>query len=376
MKLPVIVTIVDGYDPVRGHALEEPIETVLNQLLRDGASVGMYLVITGLRGDSIKISMTSNIPTRMGLFLVEDNAIKDIVGRDALISQEIPGRGQIKEDEVVAFQFYLATKGDSDLKRLSHMEKEVENIKQAWTGKRPRPIPMLPKVLTLAEFYGSRDVQQALDDSKLPLGRSMETTEVISYDPKKQSYFLIADQEPSQTEYLERIILQNIKALSGQFAFVLFDAQERFTNHYSAFDLVIKAGEYSDTIVNIRNDLASREVTGGAGQLPTLYYMPDVLDFVSQSMLDEASVKKLLRQCGEAGVYFIFQGDRNKIENSYDEVVKVIRSNAPAGMIGSRMNDQGLIKVKSNFNEPIVDPDQHHFYVGREAVRIKLPRES
>ena len=110
-KLPVIVTIVDGFDAVKESPLEDPIESVLNQLLREGASVGLYTIITVLRTNSFKMSMTSNIPTHIGLYLVEEDAIRDVVGREALIPQEIMGRAQVKLEQPQEIQIYLPTEG-------------------------------------------------------------------------------------------------------------------------------------------------------------------------------------------------------------------------------------------------------------------------
>lgn len=129
-KLPVIVTIVDGFDAVKESPLEDPIESVLNQLLREGASVGLYTIITVLRTNSFKMSMTSNIPTHIGLYLVEEDAIRDVVGREALIPQEFMGRAQVKLEQPQEIQIYLPTEGENDIARLNRLEQEIEKMNQ------------------------------------------------------------------------------------------------------------------------------------------------------------------------------------------------------------------------------------------------------
>ena len=44
--LPVFLNFFDGYDSVRESPLEEIIESAVNQLLREGASLGIYTLIT------------------------------------------------------------------------------------------------------------------------------------------------------------------------------------------------------------------------------------------------------------------------------------------------------------------------------------------
>lgn len=119
-KLPVVITIIDGFDAIKESPLEEEIESVVNQLLREGASVGLYAVLSVLRTSTFKMSMASNIPSHIGLFLVEEGAIRDVVGRDALIPQEIIGRAQIKLDDPHELQVFLPTHGENDIDRLNH----------------------------------------------------------------------------------------------------------------------------------------------------------------------------------------------------------------------------------------------------------------
>lgn len=131
-QLPLIVNVLDGFDPVREDAKQEPIELVINQVLREGASLGMYMIMTGLRTNTFKYSMLSNVPTKIALFMVDEGAAKEVVGRDALPQQEIVGRGQIKLDQVTALQFYLPAAGQTDIERLNALDQEVETLAKAW----------------------------------------------------------------------------------------------------------------------------------------------------------------------------------------------------------------------------------------------------
>lgn len=64
-KLPLVINILDGYD---GLSVEDnrkdKIDEVLLQLLRDGASLGVYLIMTTSRSGSIRVNMMSNIATK------------------------------------------------------------------------------------------------------------------------------------------------------------------------------------------------------------------------------------------------------------------------------------------------------------------------
>ena len=371
--LPVILTIVDSYDPLRESPLEEVTESVLNGLLRDGASVGMYVVMTGIRVDTFKVSMTSNVPTRIGLYLVEENAIRDIVGREALIAQEIVGRGQIRVEDPLAVQFYLPTAGENDLERLNNMEVEIREIAASWTGKCPRSIPMVPRVLSMAEFYAMSDVKEYIETGGFPFGLNMETVEVMGYHPQKHGYFLIADGDPSQTEFLERIICANLAHFTGKK--ICLDGGERFGEYTDVFDMVIGNGDYSAFMTEFMSTLERRFENKAAKHEPMLLYVPDAQGFAERSLLDEDTVQKLLRQAQSVNMYLLFHGEKSKIESSYDGVTRVLRANPSAGMVGSKLNEQDFVKVKSDYSEPMLEPDQHHWFSGRSVAKIKLASE-
>ena len=368
--LPVILTLVDCYDSLRESPQEELTERVMNSLLREGASIGMYVIMTGLRADTLKIAMTSNIPTSIGLFLVEDNAIKNIVGRDALIAEEIVGRGQIKLDQPIAVQFYLPAEGENDLERLHAIELEVNEMSLSWTGKRPNSIPMVPKTLTEHEFYEKADVQIWLANGWIPLGLNMENVDVIGYNPIEHSYFLIADGDPMQTEYLERMILHNMKYMPG--IRICLDGQDRFEQHTDIFEEIISQADYATFVRNLLQTIDNRQDLIGEELEPLYVYIPDAQGFTNWSSIDEESMVKLLRHAAKVGIYLLFHGDKAKFDSCYDAAARSLRSTPPAGMVGTKLSNQDFVPVKSDYKEPILEMDEHHWFSKRTVVKVKL----
>ena len=373
--LPIIITIVDGYDSLKDQPVEEYMDGTLNQLLRDGASVGMYLIMTGLRANTLKISMISNVPTRIALFLVEENAVKDVVGRDALIQEEIVGRGQMKLDENVCMQFYLAIEGDSDLERLVKLEEEINEMNQEWTGDKPKAIPLVPQVVSHAHFFALDDVLSFIEKGNITLALSMETTEAIGYRPLEDKFFLIADGEPSHTLYLENTIIESFRRLHGTYERIILDGQDRYAHAGDAFDKIVSSLEISN-YVNTLLEAMSKEISSPeADHSQKLIYISDVQVFADKTMMTEQQIRKLLREAHKVGVYLLFHGEKNKIEVGYDDVNRILRVEASSGLVGSKLSDQQFVKIKSNFNEPLIEHDQNHYYCERDVVKVKLVSE-
>ena len=370
-KLPAILTIFDGFDTIKDTPLEEAIESTINRLLREGASLGCYVILTVLRSNSLKISMSSNITSRLAFYLVDEGASKEIIGRDALIQQEIFGRAQLKEDVPYAIQVYLPISGEGDIERLYNLEEEVKLIARSWTGVCPEPIPMLPNEVTLDEFKQSVTVQEMMKQGQIPIGYDKETTKVVGFNPKKHGYFVIMDDTPQQTELLEAVLLMAFENLNGQAQRILFDIDGRLANPDS-FDSIILLNNFSTALTDLVSEI-ERRLHGGDNQM-MFVYMPDI-HTVNEKMLLSANVlETIIKNASKAGVYFIFHGYQKNIESKFDEFSKRLRANMPAGIFGTRFMDQGMIKGKSNYKETLLEVDETHFFVGREVCRIKLPR--
>jgi S-DNA-T family DNA segregation ATPase FtsK/SpoIIIE len=377
-KLPVQITVVDGYDPLRESELEDGVESVLNQILRDGASIGMYLVMTGIRVDTFKMSMTSNIPTRIGLFLVEEGAIKDVVGREALIAQEIIGRGQIKLEMPVSLQVYLSNEGETDIERLSQMEAEIKEMRENYKGEKPKPIPMVPKVLKGQDFYSNEEVTAFLEVGNIPLGINMNTTEVVGFRPKEDGYFIIADDQPTQTEFIEKTIISSLKQLDGRYNRTVLDVDSRFANLIdsdSTFDTIVQVENYLEYITGLISEIEDRLENLDEERRTQVVYVPETLAFAETTFFAEDQIKRLVKNGPSVGVYFIFQADKSKLDSAYDEVSKYLCNNPPAGFVGSRLTDQEYIKVKADYGEAQVGFDQTHYFANRQAVKVKLVSE-
>ena len=370
-QLPVIITIMDGYDSVKDNALEDSINAMVDQLLREGSGLGLYLIMTALRTSSFKMSMSANIPSQIGLYLVEDGAIREIVGHEALIQQEIVGRAQMKyEEHPQEMQIYLPVKGKNDIERLNNLDSEIKKISKQWEGQRPASIPMLPETVSMQYFYDNEQVKIMLQKMQLPLALDKETTDAVGFDPIKQGYFVIANDTPQQTEEIEQILLEDLKYLEGRARRIVFNASERFGGNTESFDMIIAASQYSTFVSDLASEIVSR--ASQLEQEPLYIYVPDAHSFGAQSLISPETLDVFLRKAAKVKIYFIFAGNQKQIENNFDDFNRRLRANIPAGIIGSRMADQGFINVKTSFKEPIVGLDEAHFFAGREHTRIKL----
>ena len=170
----------DNYDGLsQNDKRKETIDNLLLQVLRDGASLGVYLVFTASRTGAVRMNMMSAISTKMALYLNEESEITTIMGREKVLQEAKVGRGQVMVDVPRAIQFYLPVEGENSTEILENLEKEVSTLDENWTGVRPAKIPMVPELLTATQF---NTVVTEKENNKFYIGLNKATTQLESFD--------------------------------------------------------------------------------------------------------------------------------------------------------------------------------------------------
>lgn len=373
-QLPVIVTVVDAYDALRESDLEDQLEPIFNQLLREGANVGMYFITTALRENTFKISMMSNMPNLLVYYLVDDTSARSLIGNDAILQQELIGRAQIKLEEPVGYQTYLPAEGEADLERMNAMETEIKAMDAAWSGDRPSGVPMLPTELSVRDFYALPAVNKQLTLGNLPMGMDVETTEIVGYQPEQDDFFLIVNETPTQAELLTPIIIEDLAQLQSekQAEVYIFDAADQFAEDDTRFTQVLKADKFGEVLPNLAMAVDNR-IMQAEGNLSAIWYFPSWKEFTMQTMPSEAFFNKIIKHVKESNIHLIIQAEKSALDFDMNEASNYLKRIVRAGLVGSKLNDQKYVKVKSNFNEPEVPEDQTNYFNGRHTSRIMLP---
>ena len=369
-KLPAILTIFDGFDTIKDTALEEAIESMINRLLREGASLGCYVILTALRSNSLKISMSSNITSRLAFYLVDEGASKEIIGRDALIQQEIFGRAQLKEDIPYAIQVYLPTSGEGDIERLYNLEEEVKLIARSWTGVCPEPIPMLPNEVTLTHFSNHPKVLEMWSRGELPIGFDKETTDPQGFVPDRDGYFEFLYDTPQQLEYCENSLIPGLNRLVN-IEKILLNTNNSYKKT-EVFDKIIDRDNIPSFFNDIQGEIESRHNGKEASMMYVFIPEAHMLGALLNMKITEDVFKKIVRNSGKVHIHFVFMGEQQAISVGYLDVDKVLKSNVPAGCVGTRFKDQNISKVQTSFSEPVVAEDETNFFVGRIGYRLRL----
>ncbi|MCJ1996485.1 type VII secretion protein EssC [Lactococcus piscium] len=377
--LPVILTILDSYDSLdQNDPRKDKIDTCLIQLLRDGAGLGVYLILTAGRVGAVRPNMMSNISTKLLLYLNDENDVATIMGRDKLGQTDLFGRGQVMRELPTVIQFYLPVAGKNGSDLLANLEQAVAQLDHNWTGPRPAKIPMVPAELTIEGFDRLSQVIQWQNEQKLPLGMSYETTDSLGFIPGRQPYFLFAPMDDDQNSLFQQLLLRQISKVQTEVLLIDFN---------ESFEETIDQTTLSQNVTVITDKNEAREIIKGMvgyGQLlkrhevgeSVILVISNIQDFIKKTAISASDFMVLLKNTYKAGLDIIIFSPHEYISKSYDDVPKAIRQLKFSGLIGSRIYDSALIKGSGLSSEPELDNQACYFVLrgGSAYDKIKLPK--
>ncbi|MGN7797522.1 type VII secretion protein EssC [Leifsonia sp. 22587] len=376
-ELPVIVTVLDGYDAIAQDKRKEAIDAQLIQLLREGAALGVHLVMTANRANSLRMNMSSNIPTKMALYLNDEADVAALFGRERVVQAEILGRGQLLLEAPTAIQFYLPAEGANDTEVLDALDREVARRDAEWTGERPARIPMVPDELPLSDFGALPQVADWTARADLPLAMSCQTTDVVGLVRGAQPFFLCAAADEDQEVILQRTLLHALAATGART--VLADHGQRFE------DLAELVHDVGSVIWHDKPDDAAQDAAllteylhlGGSRQRgePQMLVIADLAHFVHTTRITPDVFVSSLRPATRAGLDVVIFSPHAYIAKSFDPVPKGLRELKFGGLIGARAYESPLIRTGGLSTEPDLHPDQVHLVSrgGSAYDKVKLP---
>ncbi|MGH1525861.1 type VII secretion protein EssC [Leifsonia sp. L25] len=379
--LPIVVNVLDGYDNLTGDdRRKDSIDNLLLQVLREGAALGVYVVLSASRVGAVRVNMLSNISTRLCLYLNDESELGQLMGRERLLQVDAPGRGQLLVDAPTAIQFYLPVPGENGSETLSALEARVAAVDAAWAGDKPKRIPMVPRELTPSAFGEFASVRDLRAVGGTPLGLSKATTNALGFVPRSQPYFLFAARDDEQELLFQEVLLSQGARVSAEFLIVDFD--ESFEEALEATSLPANF-----SYITSKND-ANQLVAGIVAYLNlnkkkdlgahTVLVVANLGDFIAKTGVKPEDFALALKNTFKAGLDFVIFSRHDYIAKSFDPVPKLIRELKFSGLVGARAYDSALVKSLGISSEPEPRTDEPFFVVrgGSTFEKIKLPKQS
>ncbi|MFE4952225.1 type VII secretion protein EssC [Leifsonia sp. NPDC056665] len=378
-ELPMVVNVLDGYDNLTTNdRRKETIDSLLLQVLREGAALGVTLVMTASRVGGVRVNMLSNISTKLCLYLNDESELAQLMGRERLLQADLPGRGQVLLDAPTAIQFYLPAPGEDSSETLAALEQQIATLNENWTGARPEKIPMVPRELTPEAFRDLATVRSLDEVGGVAFGLSKATTGAVGFLPGAQPFFLLAARDDEQELLFQEVLLAQGSRVKTEFMIV--DFGESFAEALdrnplpSNFSCITSKSDASQIVTGIVAYLElNKQKAHGS---PMVLVIANLADFIAKTGIKPEDFALALKNTSKAGLDFMIFSHHEYIAKSFDAVPKLVRDMKFTGLVGARAYDSALVKSVGASNEAEPRNDEPFFVLRGGGVfeMIRLPQ--
>lgn len=383
------------------------------KLSRDGAGLGIFLIVTATRSNAMKYSTYNNFKNKIAGYLFDESDVHVVVGRSSYRQSEIKGRALIKYNgQVSVMQGYVMVPFAEELEYNRGIEDVIARINGLYPNRRAPRIPVLPEQLDYARFLeflpdagGSSNIgglqgrTGAVPD--IWLGLDKETVEPRGMEDLTAPFVIVGETARGKTNALKLILAQLLARQTGNAvesgqaaqqeisdaAIYLFDSRAMELYEYKNHPGVTYVEESGvDAFLNelgarisSRGRQMKEAMAANPGQLPKLmirelppcYVLVDDWDnFVEMTKAKAMLLAPLLVNAVNVGISFILTAHSSRMKG-FDEVSKFAKS-ATDGLLLGNPGTTGLFGGLSGKELPQMK-DGLLFHNGA-YVRIRVPR--
>lgn len=389
--LPSIVIIVDNYDAVRESEFVDEFERLVTQIVREGAAVGIHVLITATRQSALRVQMNTNIKRQVSLYMFDETESRTIMGRTDLRIEEIAGRGLVKIEDPAIFQTCMPTTGEDVLSVIESLQAEGREMDAFWTGKKPKAIPMVPEVLPYKEFIAWPETKEITETGNLLFGVETENVTPIQLDLLEACNVVVGGIKKNEVENVVHQLLQQLVAYN-HFDVGLIDTRSRtFSNFQGIASLYVADKDgIAKTVKQVTNAYKSREAAFKEAQeassevinpadfiqqfKPIVIVIADVTDLFSNIGDDEIySLTELINNGAYMGIHFVIGCDVDAIDSRYDTLSKTIKMQSHIILLRKSSGQMAFDVSNKDANTTKLNPFEGYFIKDRYATKIKLP---
>ncbi|MGT2912969.1 FtsK/SpoIIIE family protein, putative secretion system component EssC/YukA [Streptococcus criceti] len=374
--LPRIFVVIDNYEGIRETVASDLFSHFLTNLAREGAGLGLFVLMTTGRSSSVQNAILASIKSRLALKMTDDSETKGLIGKHQLIMEDIPGRGLVKVDNPEIMQVALPVFGEDDMAVLNNLRDEVDTLDDYWTGKRPTAVPIVPEVLRVPDFINRNQTKTILQVGGLPLGLEYEDVSTVSIQ-KGQIYHLhILWEKQTVRRLIFEHLYQMVKARPSRDELICFDTADVFDvdlddydwqayHHHNEIESFRQAfNNLKDTIIRDRQNKYYQD---------RFVFITDLAQLLSITNLDDNDFALMYEEGIKVGVHLIYATNLSFVNRS--SVIKnYLEQQAGDALIAMKMGSQSFYKKSNSRSEGFMDSDQVYYHHQDEQTLIKITR--
>ena len=371
LELPILVTILHSYNGLsQNDNRKDTIDNLLVTILREGAALGIYLVLTAGRYNAIRMNMMANIQTKIALFLNEDGDLGNLFGRDKLQQVELPGRSQIKLECPLALQIFLPVKGESEIDILTALDQEIATMNESWSGNLPEEIPMVPEELTPEAYKAAITKEKFM----MPLGLNKLSAQAEFFKLFAAKSLGIFPASAKQFKHVMPFLMDQLFDAAGDAEVILIDSSKNMEQYASRTSIYISKEVLIEQNAELQKSLQAW--LGTNSEVPRLLIMNGLADLVTQLKIQQGQLISLLTQ-NNPNQQLVVIDYFTRVGNSFNMPTTVVRENAYQILFGGDLNNQHFIEnLSAEAKKEVSNRNVLHVVKDEEFSNIVIPVES
>lgn len=345
--LKSIVIVVDNFDVVRELGID--VENFFTKLSRDGASLGIYLIITATRSGAVKYSILNNFKLKISGVTFDQSEINSVVGRSAYKLPEIKGRALVKISNVNIMQVYTMVSFEDDIEYNRNIKKLIGKITAKYEGRKAPRIPILPETFVYP-MMNEYDLGTKTID--IAMGLEVETVRRTGFLRINAPFVIIGESGKGKTNAI-KVILNQLKEKAHVFdsaSLSLYAYKDREDINYIQDENGIE--EFIEEISQLcqeRKEALREAISNDATISAVQFYqqreagyivIDDADHFLAMTNKYEKAISDLIIEAAECGIGVIVTVHATKLKG-YDAFSKWLKT----AVYGLVLSPQGMLNI-------------------------------
>ena len=373
-KEPAIVILLDSYEAIKEEAYEAELFKLLVRISREGLSIGVHLLMTAGRQTNLRAQLYSNFKHQLSLPQNEASEVRVIVGATplAMTMEDIKGRALMKREEVDVIQLALPVSGANDTQVLNNLRQVVASLQEAWTGKRPSAIPMVPEELTMDAFLNLPTTQEAVQNNELPIGLEFEEVQTISLPFDRFKHLLILSDKDAAMNAVTNHMIKLLLHLFDKEIVTIFDPIDEYRSFKDNVGNYLGNGmSYHSLLDSLKERvLMARKQRRMFEQF---VIVTDLGQFVADSNIEPNELALLMEEGHRVGLHFIFATHKAYL-SSYADIPKYMKTQLDTAIVAMKMSDQSIFTRSTTGREEQLLDDQVYLHYQNAQMKLKITK--
>lgn len=348
--LKAIVLIIDQYEVVK--ELNDSVETFIQKVSRDGAGLGIYLLVTTSRDSAMRTATRNNFKVKIGGFNFDESELNAFIGRSPYkLPEENKGRALVKTDAIHMMQLYVPAEFETEKEYNQKLKNLVSRISETSSEEKAKEIPVMPEELTMSMLPAYPGFEKT--DRKVPVGIDADTLQAYYLSMEMSPAFVLGGAKTGKTNVIKNML----KLVAGEQVFI-FDSKSHDLASYQAKEQITYVGDKAsveNALQKIKEEVERRKedyeeekidkvtltVEEFVKTLPPLYVMVDMLQELYENVGENNRLIDILEEAVRYGVHVLVTSEMKVKKMTRSKFIDMLIASREALILGN-IKDQLL----------------------------------